>query len=169
MPRSTKKRTTSVVQPPPSSLTMCAPACIRADGAAHGLLARLLVAAKGQIAYHPSGALHPAQPARHALGVVAHGVERHADRAAQALADHAERVAYQQALDPGAVGHRSKGGVVGGEHGDFFAALAELVQARQAHRLARRQRRGGRQGAVGGAGGGFAHGVGGVAVGGWGR
>ena len=74
--------------------------------AAHGLFLRLVVAAKREVADDPGGALHPAQATHHALGVVDHGLQRDAGGARQPLADHAQRIADQDALDPGGVRER---------------------------------------------------------------
>ena len=126
--------------------------------AAQRLFFGLVVAAKRQVTDHPGCALHPAQAAHHTFGVVGHGVQRHAGGAGQALAHHAQRVAHQNAFHPGGVGHGGKGRVVGGQHGDFFAALSHFGQAGQAHRLALGQGRRGGQGAIGCAIGGGAHG-----------
>ena len=130
-------------------------------GTAQRLFARLLVAAEGHVANQPGGGLRAAQAARHTLHVVTHVLQRHAHGAGQALANHAQRVAHQDAVHAGGVGHGGKGGVVGGQHGDLFASGAHLQQARQADGFAQRWRAGGGQGAVGaGAGGvnGCAHG-----------
>ena len=54
------------------------------------LLFGFLVGAKGQVSDHPSRTLGAADTARHALGVVAHIVQGHTDRAVQALAHHAQ-------------------------------------------------------------------------------
>jgi hypothetical protein len=95
-------------------------------GAAQGLFARLVISAKGQVANHPSRALHPAQPAHHAFGVVAHGLQAHTGGAGQTLAHHAQRVANQNALNPRRIGHGGKGGVIGGEHGDLVTLRARM-------------------------------------------
>ena len=129
------------------------------QGAAQGLFARLVVAAKGQVANHPSRALHSAQPAHHAFGVVAHGLQAHTGGAGQTLAHHAQRVANQNAFHPRRIGHGGKGGVISGEHGDLVASRAHVVQARQADRLARGQLGRGWQGPVRGGSVGNGHGV----------
>ncbi len=126
--------------------------------AAQRLLLRFMVAAEGQIADHPGRGLHTLQASHHTFGVVAHGFQRDAYRAGQALADHAQRIAHQDAFHARGIGHGGEGGVVGGEHGDLLAALTHFLQARQAHRFALGHGRGRRQGAVGcaaGRGGGF--------------
>jgi hypothetical protein len=104
-------------------------------GAAQRLLFRFVVTAEGQVANQPGRGLRAAQAVGHALGVVAHGLQRHADGAGQALADHAQRVAHQDAFHTGRVGHGREGCVVGGQHGDFFAMRLHFAQARQAHGL----------------------------------
>jgi len=118
-------------------------------GAAQGLFARLLVGAEGQVANQPGHRLRAAQAVSHAFGVVPHGLQRHAHRAAQALADHAQRVTNQNAFDTCGIGNSGEGCVIGGEHGDLFPLLAHVAQARQADRLALRGRGGRRQRAVG--------------------
>ena len=118
-------------------------------GASQGLLARLLVGAEGQVADQPGNGMRAAQAVGYAFGVVPHGLQRHADRAAQALADHAQRVANQDAFDTRGIGNGSEGRVIGGEHSDFFALLMQFAQARQAHGLALRGCGSRRQGAVG--------------------
>ena len=119
-----------------------------AAGAAQGLLLALGVAAVGQIAHQPGRALCAVQTAGHAFRVIGHGVEADAHRAVQTLADHAERVAHQNALHARRIGHRRVGRVVGGEHGDLLARCAHLSEARQAHRFALRHRGRGRNRSV---------------------
>ena len=118
-------------------------------GAAQRLFGGLVVGAKGQVANHPSGALDAAQTAHHAFGVVAHGFQTDTRGAVQTLADHAQRVAHQNAFHASSIGHGGEGGVVGGDHGDLVASRSHVVQARQADRFARRHVGGGRQSAVG--------------------
>ena len=118
-------------------------------GAAQGLFAGLLVGAEGQVADQPGHSLRAAQAVGHAFGVVPHGFQRHAHRAAQALADHAQRVTDQNAFDARGIGHSGEGRVIGGQHGDLFALLAHVAQARQADGLALRRHRSRRQRTVG--------------------
>ena len=106
-------------------------------GTAHGLVIAFVVAAKGHIANHPRGALGAAQATGDAFDVVAHGLQTHAHGAAQPLANHAQRVADQNRLYPSGVSHGGKGGVIRRQHGDFFAAFAHFLQARQADGAAR--------------------------------
>lgn len=89
-----------------------------------------------QITYHPSGALYATQTPHYAFGVVTHGLQRHASRARQALAHHAQRITDQNALHTSRIGHSGERGVIGSQHGDFLATLTHLLQARQADRLA---------------------------------
>ena len=60
------------------------------DSMTQGLLFRLVVAAKRQIADQPCRTLRSTQSVGHAFGVVAHGFQAHADGAVQALANHAQ-------------------------------------------------------------------------------
>jgi hypothetical protein len=106
-------------------------------GVTERLFLRFMEGAVGHVADDPGRALHPLHAARDARHVVGHGFQRHAHGAGQALADHAQRVADQDALDTGGIGHGGKGGVVGGEHGDLLAARMHFLQARQADGLAR--------------------------------
>ena len=45
---------------------------------------------------------------------------------------------FIQLMHTGRIGHRCEGGIVGGEHGDFFAACPHVMQTRQADGFARR-------------------------------
>ena len=120
------------------------------DGrAADRLFLGLVVAAKGQVGNHPGRGLGSVEATRHRFGVVTHGFQAYAHGAGQTLADHAERVANQNTFHACGIGHGGKGGVVGGEHGDFFTAGSHLLQARQAHGPAAGHGRGRWQGAVG--------------------
>ena len=102
MPRSTRKATVGASHPPPSSLTIFAPACIR-HGTGERLLGPLLVTAEWHVRDQPARL----KAARHAARVIRDLGDRDRQRV-EALDHHAERVADEHAVDAVASSSRAK-------------------------------------------------------------
>jgi hypothetical protein len=68
------------------------------------------------------------QAARDRGGVVGDVVDRHLEGVVVAEDDHGDRVAHQDQIDPGLVGHPSAWGVVGRHHHERLAAVSHLAR-----------------------------------------
>ena len=129
---------------------------LQLDHLAAGLLDQPLGALDGQLVARLVAAHRHVADHQRRLQAAAHGFAEddhllHRDRLGAGVAehDHRRRVADQDDVDAGRLGHRRRGVVVGGDHHDRFAVRLHLGQARQVDRRAV----GGRRSGVGAAAG----------------
>ena len=115
---------------PPSSFTAWAPALHQRGGVADGVLGRHVVAHPRQVADDERLGLGPGDGGH----VVGHVVDGDLQGVVVAEHHHGHRVADEDEIDAGFVGHPGTGRVVGGDHHQRIAAGADLAARGQPER-----------------------------------